>query len=62
MTFHDQAAFLKELAALSFKHKIIIEGCGCCGSPRLENRPADMKEGVYESFDNDGQNVTWRGE
>lgn len=28
--------FLLELAELTNKHKIAIEGCGCCGSPRLQ--------------------------
>lgn len=27
--------FLKELTNLSHKHKIYIDGCGCCGSPYL---------------------------
>jgi len=27
--------FLKELTELSRKHKIYINGCGCCGSPYL---------------------------
>lgn len=26
-------AFLQELTALSDKYEIYIEGCGCCGSP-----------------------------
>lgn len=28
-------AFLRELIALSRKHNIWIDGCGCCGSPYL---------------------------
>jgi hypothetical protein len=28
-------AFCKELTELSKKHKILIGGCGCCGSPFL---------------------------
>ncbi len=30
------AEFLDELSALTRKHKIVIGGCGCCGSPFLE--------------------------
>ena len=30
-------AFLQELTALSDKYDIYIEGCGCCGSPWLND-------------------------
>lgn len=36
-----EAEFLKELTALTHKYKIYISGCGCCGSPRLD----DIKDG-----------------
>ena len=29
------SAFLKDLEELTRKHKIVIWGCGCCGSPGL---------------------------
>lgn len=35
--------FLKELTDLSHKYKILISGCGCCGSPALEDF-SDKKE------------------
>ncbi|MEU3785230.1 hypothetical protein [Streptomyces sp900129855] len=35
--------FLEDLAALTAKHGILIEGCGCCGSPFLERSGADQK-------------------
>lgn len=39
-------AFLQELTALSDKYEIYIEGCGCCGSPWLN----DIQAG--KSYDN----------
>ena len=37
MTYDErEAEFLKELTALTKKHKIQISGCGCCGSPSLD--------------------------
>lgn len=33
-------AFLQELTALSDKYEIYIEGCGCCGSPWLNDLQA----------------------
>lgn len=39
-------AFLQELTALSDKYEIYIGGCGCCGSPWLN----DIQAGKY--YDN----------
>ncbi len=39
-------SFLQELTALSDKYEIYIEGCGCCGSPWLN----DIQSG--KSYDN----------
>lgn len=30
-------AFLQELTALSDKYEMYIEGCGCCGSPWIND-------------------------
>ena len=43
MTFTEKLKmkhFLDELSYLTDKYNIVIKGCGCCGSPYLE----DMKE------------------
>ncbi len=36
----NEQQFIIELEALSRKHKLVIAGCGCCGSPSVEQ----MKE------------------
>lgn len=38
MTEND-SNFLKELEALTRKYKVAIGGCGCCGSPWLNDLP-----------------------
>lgn len=42
-----QSQFLKELSALSRKHKITVGGCGCCGSPWLHH-DSKLRGGKYE--------------
>lgn len=39
--------FLEELSILSKKYKIKISGCGCNGSPFLENIEEDHLDGKY---------------
>lgn len=41
MTEEQRGAFLAELSELSVKHRIVIGGCGCCGSPWLDDLTAD---------------------
>jgi hypothetical protein len=36
-TKEEVQAFLTELSALTAKHRIAIGGCGCCGSPYLDD-------------------------
>jgi hypothetical protein len=31
----NEESFIKELEQLSRKYKIVVSGCGCCGSPYL---------------------------
>jgi len=48
METHDIRQFLVELKALTEKYKVVIGGCGCCGSPYLYSmEDADGKEMVY---------------
>ena len=39
--------FLRELAALSRKYLIRIDGCGCCSSPFLVHVAGDIGPGAY---------------
>ncbi len=44
--------FLEELKALTLKHRLVIGGCGCCGSPHLSSLDEDYipEEGHYKLF------------
>lgn len=53
----DYSAFLADLAALSMKHGVVIAGCGCCGSPFLNQ--CDDSSGRYVT-DKNGDNLEWR--
>jgi len=39
--------FLKEYEILCKKYKIIIDGCGCCGSPFIYSEK-EMQDGNFE--------------
>lgn len=45
-------AFICELTALHTKYGIVVAGCGCCGSPFLEN----ATDGAYEC---NGTDIRW---
>jgi hypothetical protein len=54
-----QRAFLTELRELTLKHGLLISGCGCCGSPYLEEvQEARDNFGSY-TCDERGENVEW---
>ena len=42
--------FLKELAELTKKYNIAIRGCGCCGSPYIDDFEKEF-DGEYLCFD-----------
>lgn len=42
-----QQAFLRELTELSRKHGIIITGCGCCGSPGMDDQDCSDPQAGY---------------
>ena len=51
-------AFLSDLRALTIKHGVAIAGCGCCGSPFLDDKVDVSDPGagyVHES----GSDVVW---
>ena len=59
----NEEKFLKALTELTKKHKLVIGGCGCCGSPYVQ--PLDKKsvEG-FQYFHGDskdsGCDLQWR--
>lgn len=50
--------FLRGLAALTRKTGVEIAGCGCCGSPRLQEAVITSREAGYVSS-GDGEHVEW---
>jgi hypothetical protein len=53
-------AFLAELSALSRRHGLYIDGCGCCGSPYVyASQPLEAGPGAY-TIDEGGNNLGWR--
>lgn len=55
--------FLKELTELSKKHNILIEGCGCCGSPfLLEADEGALIEYSYEGKVHNERELCWEKE
>jgi hypothetical protein len=49
-------AFLKALTQLSLDHGVFISGCGCCGSPIVDER--DTSSGFYTVCE-DGELLKW---
>lgn len=53
--------FLKELTELSDKHGLVIHGCGCCGSPRIDEKEKDGGYGAAMYDDVEGADyLTWK--
>lgn len=58
MASDKEQAFINDLIELSKKHKMIIGGCGCCGSPFLLEFDEEITaEGTY-IYDNQ---LEWEG-
>jgi len=54
-----QENFLKDLTRISKKHKITIDGCGCCASPYLVLQDTELK-GKYEYLHEDASSeIEW---
>lgn len=50
-----QAAFLRELSELSKKYGIVVDGCGCCGSPFIyEAEEAEAIQELEYTVDKEG--------
>jgi hypothetical protein len=62
-TPEEFAAFLADLTKLTKKHKLIIGGCGCCGSPFIV-REKIANHGRYKAKSAQPEemtNLTWDG-
>ena len=51
-------AFLLGLRELTLKHGVSIGGCGCCGSPWLDE-DADVSDERAGYSTKDGDNIRW---
>lgn len=60
ITPDEMDEFLRELSALTRKHKITIGGCGCCGSPFLDSLKDGDGDGKYMIRDN--ENLRWKSD
>ena len=52
--------FLIDLAILSQKHGIKIEGCGCCGSPALTEIRAEETKDFRYMVNDKNESLTWK--
>lgn len=55
----NQRQFLIELRDISLRNKVIISGCGCCGSPFLEDKDEISPQGGYYSASGPSDSITW---
>ena len=58
-----RAAFLADLAELTRKYRITIDGCGCCDSPYLSDIAASRDESILSyvyKVGSDGGNLAFR--
>jgi len=52
--------FLIDLAILSQKHGVKIEGCGCCGSPALTEIRAEETKDFRYMVNDKNESLTWK--
>ncbi len=58
LTVKQVEEFLRDLNKVSRKHKVIIGGCGCCGSPFLYYM--EKTSGRYEIKEIGSENLHWK--
>lgn len=54
--------FLRELTELSHKHKVYIEGCGCCGSPwvsKFEDKDFSNHHYIMYNLESDADGLSF---
>lgn len=56
---NDLEYFLSELGRLSRETGITIHGCGCCGSPWLEEAPRTMDPERCSGYKLTRDNLSW---
>ena len=55
----DIAGFLRELGELCTKYDVVIEGCGCCGSPYVTRDGVETWDNVRHRQDEGSTAITF---